>query len=100
MDIEFIYASPLSYIHYRQARKAANNGKYVVIAINAPTDQSRKAVMSSQRPKWTGEELGCWVMQLVHGGISDKAAFESSYREILSAPQPSIDWSVGIVGDL
>jgi long-subunit acyl-CoA synthetase (AMP-forming) len=90
MDIEFIYASPLSYLHYRQARKAAAKGKYVVIAINAPTDQSRKVVISHQVPKWAGGELGLMVIKLVHGGMGDKRAFEESYRDILN-PKPMVD---------
>lgn len=93
MDIEFIYASPLSYLHYRQARKAAAKGKYVVIAINAPTDQSRMAVISQQQPQWMRVNLGRWVMQIVHGGILDKEEFESSYCDILTAPQPNIQFN-------
>jgi hypothetical protein len=79
---KFIYASPLNHTHLKLAKKLSSRGCRVIIAVFAPTSQSRKSAISTQLPKWFASNM--MVSILVHGGISDKCKFEESYSNSLA----------------
>ena len=79
---KFIYASPLSHVHLKLAKKLSSRGCRVIIAVFAPTSQSRKSVIRTQLPKWFASNI--MVSILVHGGIPDKCKFEESYSNSLA----------------